>query len=65
MKTKKDKPRAKAKSKKSAQVLTVKAVLMRFVELEDRVTRLEQAQIAPIPPPQSLPEGGLPPQGSV
>jgi len=64
MKTKKDKPRAKAKSKKSA-LSNVKAVLMRFVELEDRVTRLEQAQIAPIPPPQSLPEGGLPPQGSV
>jgi len=65
MKAKKDKPKAKAKPKKAA---AFKAgfldALSRVAGLEDRVTRLEQAQSAiPAPQPQSLPEGGLPPQG--
>jgi hypothetical protein len=57
MKTKKDKPKAKAKQRKSGKSSLTEWV----IQLENRVTRLEQAQLAPIPP-QSLPEGGLPPQ---
>ena len=59
MKAKKDKPKkAKAKTKKSE-------LLTRLAELDDRVTRLEQAQsVTPAPQTQSLPEGGLPAQGA-
>jgi len=57
MKAKKDKPKkAKAKTKKSD-------LAERLTQLAERVLRLEQAQMAPVSSqPQSLPEGGLPPQ---
>jgi len=62
MKAKKDKAKAKAKPKKGKR----SELMTRVAGLEDRVTRLEQAQTAPIPPvAHSLPEGGLPPQGVV
>ena len=63
MKRKNSKPKAKKAKQSVARQLD--AIRVWVLAIENRVTRLEQAQVAPIPPepqPQSLPEGGLPPQ---
>ena len=67
MKRKNSKPKAKKAKQSAPQLDAIRVWLLsvanRVTELENRVTRLEQTQGgAGVASPQSLPEGGLPPQ---